>query len=71
MENKNQKLLMQMQLFQKKYSSNEITLHLEAIYTSRYMNFRNLPQSRNSLGVQVENSECKYYIFYHYLICII
>ncbi|RGB38529.1 kinase-like domain-containing protein [Rhizophagus diaphanus] len=41
----------------REYSSNEITLHPEAIYTSRHMNFRNLPKSRNSLGVQVENSE--------------
>ncbi|GBB83208.1 hypothetical protein RclHR1_00100012 [Rhizophagus clarus] len=39
------------------YSSNEVTSHPEAVYKSRYMNFRDLPNSKNSLGVQVENTE--------------
>ncbi|RIA94178.1 hypothetical protein C1645_760772 [Glomus cerebriforme] len=37
--------------------STEIELHTEAIYTSRHMNFTNLPNSVNSIRVQIENPE--------------
>ncbi|GBB95858.1 hypothetical protein RclHR1_02630003 [Rhizophagus clarus] len=38
-----------------KKSSPEIAMHSEAIYTSRSMCFYNLPEPRNSTGVQIED----------------
>ncbi|GBB99983.1 hypothetical protein RclHR1_00370024 [Rhizophagus clarus] len=41
----------------KNESSVETMFHLGAIYTSRLMNFNNLCEPRNSIGIQIEDSE--------------
>ena len=52
-------------------NSSKIPLHPGAVYSSRFFNFSDLPKSRNSIGVQVENSEgIIKYLKYFILICI-